>query len=58
MKKLYLFLTLRFFWAAQSCLTSCLTPISLPRNTEWALDALLIAAILGFIAMKWLKHKN
>lgn len=25
---------------------------------EWALDSLFVAAILGFIAVKWLKHKG
>ena len=25
---------------------------------EWALDSLLVAAIIGFIAVKWLKRKG
>ena len=58
MKKLYLFLTTLLLGGAIMSYKLFDTNFSSEGIQEWALDALLIAAILGFIAMKWLKHKG
>lgn len=58
MKKLYLFLTTLLLGGAIMSYKLFDTNFSSEGIQEWALDALLIAAILGFIATKWLKKKG
>lgn len=58
MKKLHLFLITLLLGGAIMSYKLFETGFSSEGIQEWALDALLIAAILGFAASKWLKSKG
>ena len=58
MKKLHLFLITILLGGAIMSYKLFETNFSSEGIQEWALDGLLIAAILGFAASKWLKSKG
>lgn len=58
MKKLHLFLITLLLGGAIMSYKLFETGFSSEGIQEWALDALLVAAILGFIGSKWLKSKG
>lgn len=58
MKKLHLFLITLLLGGAIMSYKLFDSGFTSEGIQEWALDALLIAAILGFIGSKWLKSKG